>query len=161
MRFVSAGFIIVGVVILAYLSKNDSFYLAKKEQWPTFKGRILESRLTTASENAETGESTFKPFVKYTFTYRGKVFNESQLTPTGKPYASRKKAKQIVERFQPNTEVDVFVNPDPKTSPKSVLIWELPDTLNPMVGIAGVLLISGVLGFMFIGVRAISNKKVA
>lgn len=161
MRFVATGFIIVGLVILGYLSKNNAYYLEKPERWPVVRGQVVESRLITTSENAATGESTFKPIVKYKFTYRGNVFNEGRVVPMEKPYKSRKEAKEIVERFQPNQEIDVFVNPKPMTSPRSVLIWELPDTLNPLVGIAGVLIISGILGFIFIAIRFISNKKTA
>lgn len=150
MRFVAIGFIVIGLVLLLYLEKNDSYYLPDKEPWPTVKGTVLASKLVQKTEDEETGESTFKPVVKYQFEIKGEKFIEKKIFPLDPGPVSRSEAKLVIDRFQPTTEVNVYYNPDPTSSPRSVLIWELPRMLHPMTSVAILCLALGGLTAIYV-----------
>lgn len=158
MKYAAIVFITVGIVMLAYVWKTDSFYMPKLEPWPTLKGRVLETKLITTSENEETGQSTFKPVVKYEFKYSDRIFRENRIFPKEQEFDSRKKAQQFLEQFPQNKEIDVYFNTDLGKSPRSVLIWELPDTPHPLVGIAVACIVLGMIALLVIVGRYVKNQ---
>ncbi|GEM_PF-1240150 len=144
MRFITIGCFVIGLIISIHLWKNDSLYLPKPVPWPTVDGKVLESSLKLLSEDAETGTSTFKPIVKYQFELRGQMLTADTVFLFDKKFDSRSDAMQVVEQFQPEQKIKVFVNPKLNDSIRSVLVWEVPEQLNGLAGIAGLLFAIGV-----------------
>ena len=152
MRFITIGCLVIGLVISLNLWKNDSLYLPKPDPWPTVEGKVLESSLKLVSEDAEAGTSIFNPIVKYQFEHRGQMHTESTVFLYNKKFASRSSAMQIINRFQPERKIEVYINPKLNDSRRSVLIWEIPDQLNGLAGIAGLCfaIVIGALVYSFI-----------
>ena len=149
MRFITIGCFVISLVICLHLWKNDSWYLPKPQTWPTVDGKVLESSLKLLSEDAETGSSTFSPIVKYQFEHRGQTRTESNVFLYNKIFASRSRAMEIINRFQPEGKIKVYVNPKLNDSKFSVLVWEVPEQLHGLAGIAGLCLAIGVGSLLY------------
>ena len=137
MRFITIGCFVISLVISLHLWKNDSWYLPKPDPWPTVEGKVLESSLKLLSEDAETGTSTFNPIVKYQFEHRGQMLTETTVFLYNKKFTSRSRAMEIINRFQPESKIKVYVNPKLNDAQRSALLWEVPDQLHGLAGIAG------------------------
>ncbi len=149
MRFITIGCLVIALIVSLYLWKNDAWYLPKPHPWPTVDGKVLESSLKLLSENAEDGTSTFNPMVKYQFEHRGQMHTETNVFLYDKNFTSRSSAVEIINRFQPEGKIEVYVNPKLNDSQRSALVWEVPDQLNGLAGIAGLCFAIGIGGLLY------------
>ena len=128
MRSFALLIFVSGVLLLFYIWLEDIVYLDKPKPWPTQPGTIIASEVREPDPAGTTG---FRIYVKYSYPRGDKILEGTQIRPVELEYESKQLAENAVKKYPPGKQVEVYVNPDPKTIPHSVLEWEFPDALSP------------------------------
>ena len=131
-----------GALLLAYIWFEGMIYLDQPQPWPTADGKIIQSKITAPKPDGSNG---FQLDVKYSYTNKDKILENTRIRPVDIEYGTKEQAAKALEQFPVGQEVQVYVNPDPKTFPQSVLVWEFPRSLSPGTFIALLITIIGAI----------------
>lgn len=143
MRSFSLLVFVSGALLLAYIWYEGMIYLDKPKPWPTTSGKIITSKVI---EPASDGSKGFQLDVKYSYQdTENKSLENSRIRPVEIEYDTKQQATEALKQFPVGKEVQVYVNPNPKTFPQTVLIWEFPDSLSPGTFIALMITIIGAI----------------
>lgn len=145
MRFAAVWMMITAVLILAYIWQEQKFYIAKPEPWPTEKGEILSNRIQAME--SEAGRQ-FKVDILYRYHLGDLVREGNRIRPAEFTYPSMEQAERAAKAFPVGREVKVYINPQEKSQPPSVLLWEFPDVLSPVVFIIIILVATSVVLYL-------------
>ncbi|MGH8551217.1 MAG: DUF3592 domain-containing protein [Methylococcales bacterium] len=130
MRYAAFWLMVTAVAILAYIWYLGKFYISKPEPWPTASGTVLSNQIQPVE--TEDGQQ-FKVDILYRYKRGDSLVEGNRMAPAEPAYSSREKAERVAKSFPVGKEVKVYVNPVEKSQPPSVLVWELPDILSPVV----------------------------
>lgn len=125
------GFIIlIGVIILSFAFIHLRRGVSRKS-WTRIEGEIIQSEVQ--SRDAGDGDRIYDPIVAYRYKvnlaeYTSSVITESAPLSVG----TQRYAKKLVEKYQVNTKVDVYYNPD---KPEEAV-------LDPRTSVSGMILIA-------------------
>lgn len=136
MRSAAFWMMFTAITILAYVWYRGQFYMAKPEPWPTVSGTILSNRIQPVEPD---DGQRFKVDLRYRYKRGDSSVEGNRILPDEPTYPSREQAERVAKAFPVGKEVKVYVNPVEKSRPLSVLIWEFPDILSPVVFIVIVL----------------------
>ncbi|MGH8474163.1 MAG: DUF3592 domain-containing protein [Methylococcales bacterium] len=145
MRIAALWMMITAMLILSYIWTGHKFFLPNPEPWPSEKGEILSSRVR--SVETETGQQ-FKVDILYRYRVGESLREGNRIRPSEMIYASMEQAQGVAKAFPAGKEVKVYVNPNEKSQPPAVLLWEFPNVLSPVVFIIIVLFGSAVVFYL-------------
>jgi len=131
-----------GALLLTYIWIEDIVYLDKPRPWATQTGKIIASEVRTPDLDES---KSFQIYVKYSYTQKDKVVEATQIRPVELEYDSKQQADEAIKKYIPGEAVEVYVNPDPKTIPHSVLEWEFPKSLAPGTFVALLITVVGAI----------------
>ncbi len=140
-----------GVLLLAYIWFEGMIYLDQPRPWPTTPGKIIQSKIIAPKPDGSNG---FQLDLKYSYTNKDKTLENTRIRPVEIEYDSKQKADETLKQFPPGKEIQVYINPDPKTFPQSVLIWEFPRSLAPGTFIALLITVIGAIFALITHIRA-------
>lgn len=142
-----------GALLLFYIWLEDIVYLDKPRPWATQTGKIIASEVR-APDSSES--ESFHAYVKYSYIQKDKVVEATQIRPVELEYESKQQADEAIKKYTLGEAVEVYVNPDPKTIPHSVLEWEFPTALAPGTFVA---LLMTVVGAIFAVIALIRSGR--
>ncbi len=114
-------FFILGVGLLLFGLQNQKKAKAA-ESWPTVNGTIVSARLdevrhTDRRQGRTYTRVSYNPMVEYSYEVAGNTHKGSRIFPGSTMSYDQGTARNIINRYQPNTTVNVHYDPaDPKTS---------------------------------------------
>ncbi len=140
MRSAAIWMLITAFLIFAYIWGENQFYMPKPEEWPKVDGKILSSTIKTLqSEQAK----TFQLQLNYEYKDGDKILQGTRIRPSEITYKSLEQAQRAIKHFPQNKNIKVYVNPVKKSQPGSVLVWDFPDILSPVIFIVLILAATG------------------
>ncbi|MGH8559243.1 MAG: DUF3592 domain-containing protein [Methylococcales bacterium] len=145
MRFAAVWMTVTAVLILAYIWPEHKFYLPKPEPWQTEKGEILSNKIQAVKTDAG---PQFKVDILYRYHSGDSIREGTRIRPDEFTYPSMQQAERAAKAFPVGKEVKVYINPQEKSQPPSVLIWEFPDVLSPVVFIIIILVATAVVLYL-------------
>lgn len=145
MRHVAFWMAVTAFLVLAFIWQENEFYLEKPEVWPTSSGTILSNKVV-AYENDE--EQSFQIELVYRYENEGNTVEGSRIRPDEPIFSTKKKAEQAAKAFPIGKNVVVYFNPVEKSEPRSLLLWEFPNILSPVVFIVIIMLGTAVLLYL-------------
>ncbi|MEE2766058.1 MAG: DUF3592 domain-containing protein [Pseudomonadota bacterium] len=145
MRHAAFWMSITALLVLAFTWQENEFYLEKPEVWPTSSGTIVSNKVV-AYENDE--EQSFRLELVYRYENEGSTVEGNRIRPAEPIFSTRKKAEQVAKAFPVGKNVVVYFNPVEKSEPRSLLLWEFPDILSPVVFLIIIMLGSAVVLYL-------------
>ncbi len=106
-------FFLVGLLVMGIAVEELHLSFAARS-WPVARGVVTESRV----EEVRDGDGiTYRPVIRYTYTYRGKTYTSRRIWVGTRLSGSAHWARRVVRRWPEGETVRVFVRPtDPSFS---------------------------------------------
>lgn len=145
MRSAAFWMMVTAMLILAFIWQEHKIYMPQPEPWPTVSGTIVSNTINTVE--TESG-SQFKVDVVYRYKNGDKEVQGTRIEPARTSYPSLKQAQRVAKAFPVGKETKVYVNPVDKSDPPSVLIWQFPKVVSPVVFIIIVLVATSAVLYM-------------
>jgi Protein of unknown function (DUF3592) len=145
MRSAAFWMMVTAVLILAFIWQERKFYMPKPKPWPTETGKIVSNQVRPV----ETEESQrYRVDLVYEYKNGDSVLEGNRIRPNELTYPKKELAERAAKVFPVGKEVKVYVNPVEKSQPRSVLVWEFPDILSPVVVIIIVLMATSIVLYL-------------
>jgi hypothetical protein len=145
MRHAAFWLALTAVLVLAFIWQENEFYLEKPAEWPTSGGTIVSNKVV-AYENDE--RQSFQVELVYRYEKEGNTVEGGRIQPSEPVFSSREKAEQAAKAFPVGKNVVVYFNPVEISEPSSLLLWEFPDVLSPVVFIIIIMLGTAVVFYL-------------
>ena len=105
-------FFLIGMFVLG-IGVGETFLSLQARTWPTVQGVVLFSEVREVRGD----DITYRPVVRYRYTYRGKTYTSDRIWVGGSLSGSSYWARKVVSRYTPGSSVPVRVRPgDPAFS---------------------------------------------
>jgi hypothetical protein len=141
-----AGLVLQGLGLLALAAFARTLYRgARAARWPTTTATVTESRVAQDTDLDKNTDPSERPVLRYRYTVNGAVHESDRLYPHGTVVMSGARARQLVERHPPGSELRVRYDPArpgdaalDEPVPRTVLVLQLAAAIGFLV--AGTLL---------------------
>ena len=136
-------FIAIGAYFLI-LGIRSYLYILHSQKWMKTKGRIISSHVDGKFERTNGLEFIYisKPVVKYEYSVGSEKYANDQISLIQINTSSAKRAQRVIDKYPPNTEVEVFYNPNKPdeavlelSSPSTALIFLLIGIILAGIGV--------------------------
>ncbi len=105
-------FFLIGMFVLG-IGVEEVFLSLRARSWPTVQGVVLSSEVREVRGD----DVSYRPVVRYRYTYRGKTYTSDRIWVGGSLSGSNYWAQKVVSRYTPGSPVPVRVRPgDPSFS---------------------------------------------
>lgn len=139
MRSAATWMLITAFLILAYIWGNNKLYMPTPEPWDTVEGKITSNRIEADKSDA----GTYQVRITYEYTEEDQTRSGNRVRPDEPVFATRENAELAAKEFPVGKTVKVYVNPIEGSEPPSVLVWEFPKVISPVIFIILVLVATG------------------
>jgi hypothetical protein len=133
----------VGMMVFAYFQYNQ---YQQAEDWATTEGQVQGTNIDE-SYDSENDEYSYTPSISYSYEVDGETYESDQLDFRlfEESFDSEAEAREVIDELAEGGRVTVIYDPDDPAT--SVLRREYDDTLVPIIGLAGGLVVLGAAGY--------------